>query len=289
MYQFAMIGNKYNIPRIAVINGIIIGGGISMTSFFEQKVGTETTSYFMPENLVGLFPDSAFAFNCERIFEKENENSTKNENTDPTFKNLGFFLALTGHKLSGIENYLTNTMTTMCLSKNAEKLTKILESDNLSFSKIESEILHDFHFEFEKSRFYSESTHFLDNFREISECFEVEESTTILEIIEKLKYSDSDSNSFSNKIYKNCLKPACPTSLEITLKLFKLAKQNRQKDSLQALHDQFNLEFGIVEKCTQNRDFLEGCEGLLLKKRPVWDEVDYENVERYFGGSDWKF
>ena len=79
------------IPRIAVINGIIIGGGISMTSFFEQKVGTETTSYFMPENLVGLFPDSAFCFQLwEDFLKKKMKNSTKNENTDPTFKNLGF-------------------------------------------------------------------------------------------------------------------------------------------------------------------------------------------------------
>ncbi|KXJ18578.1 3-hydroxyisobutyryl-CoA hydrolase, mitochondrial [Exaiptasia diaphana] len=73
-------------PYVALINGITMGGGVGLSVHGHFRVATEKTLFAMPETAIGLFPDVGGGHALPRL-----------EGC------LGTFLALTGHRLKGID------------------------------------------------------------------------------------------------------------------------------------------------------------------------------------------
>lgn len=80
-----MIGTL-QVPYIALINGITMGGGCGLSINGRFRVSTEKTMLSMPETALGLFPDVGGTHFLSRLH-----------------NNLGLFLGLTGYRLKGAD------------------------------------------------------------------------------------------------------------------------------------------------------------------------------------------
>ena len=59
MYEYLLDWNiaDMDICQIAIWNGIVMGGGVGLTSHAKIRIACETTIYAMPETGIGFFTD----------------------------------------------------------------------------------------------------------------------------------------------------------------------------------------------------------------------------------------
>ena len=76
----------YPKPYIALINGIVMGGGVGVSVHGSHRVANETTTFAMPETGIGLFPDVGGSYFLPRM---QGE--------------IGMYLALTGARLKTVD------------------------------------------------------------------------------------------------------------------------------------------------------------------------------------------
>ena len=86
-YNLNHIIHTYTKPYIALMDGIVMGGGMGLSQGIALRVVTERTQMAMPETQIGLFPDVGGGYFLSRC---------------PG--NTGEFLALTGQLLRGAES-----------------------------------------------------------------------------------------------------------------------------------------------------------------------------------------
>lgn len=86
---------KQGVNTIALWDGIIMGGGVGLSSGCQYKVATEKTMYAMPETRIGLFVDVAISYYLTKLN-----------------NGLGRYMAIMGHRLKGgqvFQSGLANT------------------------------------------------------------------------------------------------------------------------------------------------------------------------------------
>jgi len=104
----ALIGT-YTIPYVALIDGITMGGGVGLSVHGPFRVATERTIFAMPETTIGLFADVGGSHFLPRLGGK-----------------LGLYLALTGHRLKGVDCLKAGIATHFCESSKLPELEKEL-------------------------------------------------------------------------------------------------------------------------------------------------------------------
>jgi enoyl-CoA hydratase len=77
---------SYQMPTVAFMDGITMGGGVGISQPCRYRVATENTRFAMPETAIGLFPDVGGGWYLSRLPGR-----------------VGQFLALTGARLDGAE------------------------------------------------------------------------------------------------------------------------------------------------------------------------------------------
>ena len=83
-YRLNHLIHTYSKPYIALMDGIVMGGGMGISQGASVRVVTERTKMAMPETNIGLFPDVGGGYFLSRCPGR-----------------LGEYLGLTGHMLSG--------------------------------------------------------------------------------------------------------------------------------------------------------------------------------------------
>ncbi|WP_295553233.1 enoyl-CoA hydratase/isomerase family protein [Limnohabitans sp. Rim8] len=83
-YRLNHLIHTYSKPYIALMDGIVMGGGMGISQGASVRVVTERTKMAMPETNIGLFPDVGGGYFLSRCPGR-----------------LGEYLSLTGHMLSG--------------------------------------------------------------------------------------------------------------------------------------------------------------------------------------------
>ena len=84
-YKLNYLISTLEIPYIALIDGITMGGGVGLSVHGYYRVSTEKTLFAMPETAIGFVPEVGGTYFLPRLTGK-----------------LGFFLGLTGYRLKGI-------------------------------------------------------------------------------------------------------------------------------------------------------------------------------------------
>ena len=85
-YRLNTLVFRFPKPYVALIDGVVMGGGVGISLPARYRVATENTKFAMPETGIGLFPDVGGGWYLSRLPGR-----------------MGQYIALTGHRLEGAE------------------------------------------------------------------------------------------------------------------------------------------------------------------------------------------
>uniref|UniRef100_A0A0N4X6V7 3-hydroxyisobutyryl-CoA hydrolase, mitochondrial n=1 Tax=Haemonchus placei TaxID=6290 RepID=A0A0N4X6V7_HAEPC len=257
-YQLNHLIGNLSKTFVALIDGIVMGGGCGLSVNGRYRVATERTMLAMPETALGLFPDVGGSYFLSRL---------KN--------NLGFYLALTGYRLHGADALHAGLATHYIPSaKLADLQKKLLSLDNVTDKSVDATIR-----EFEPANIPGFTLE--EHLPVIERTFE---ATSVEGIVSNLKKENTE---WAEKQLKTLSKMS-PTSMKVT---FKQLKNGANMDFSKV----FTMEYRLTQRSVEDHDFHEGCRAILIDKdrNPKWkpatlEEVSDAHIEHYFAPLDGK-
>ncbi|CAK7354280.1 unnamed protein product [Dovyalis caffra] len=253
----------YRKPVVAIIDGIVMGGGAGLSLQGTFKIVTENTVFAMPEAGIGHFTDVGASYFLSRL---------------PG--HFGEFLGLTGAKIKGAEMIECGLATHFILSKDLHLLETALEeitSDTKTISEVISKFMH-------KPNVKQHGV--FSRLEIINKCFS---RKTVEEILSSL---ESEAENRAEKWIVQAIKwmkSACPTSLKISLRSI---REGCTQGLEQCLIRECTIVCHIVRRTVSN-DIYEGIRAMLVDKdrKPKWEPaklelVTDEMVDRYFSRVD---
>ncbi|XP_071152505.1 3-hydroxyisobutyryl-CoA hydrolase, mitochondrial-like isoform X1 [Mytilus edulis] len=254
-----ILNNKigtYEIPYIALINGITMGGGVGLSVHGAFRVASEKTVFAMPETAIGLFPDVGGGHFLPRLGGK-----------------LGIYLALTGFRLKGRDVHKAGVATHFVQDNKIEELEK-------SLLEMHDPTAQDIHHVLDK--FQKNSTDIPDKdfilAKDMEKINRLFDGKTMEEIYQNLEKDGSEWATTQ----LNTLKKMSPTSMKVTL------RQLLDGETM-TLQDCLVMEYRISQRCIEDQDFYEGVRAVLVDKdqSPQWkpaviEGVTPQRVEWYF-------
>lgn len=244
------------IPYVALIHGITMGGGVGLSVHGAYRVATEKTVFAMPEPAIGFFPDVGGSYFLPRLPGK-----------------LGLYLALTGYRLTGRDLTKTGIATHFISSEKLKDLEQaLLRIPNPSLQDVDKVL--------QKFVYQCENDHIKDlslkhEKGKINTLFSAESIEAIIQNLEK------DGSEWSKK-QLDTLRKQSPTSL-------KVAFRQLNEGSKLTLQEDLKMEYRLSQRFMEKHDFFEGVRAVLIDKdnKPKWQpstiqEVTNDMVEEYF-------
>jgi enoyl-CoA hydratase len=249
-YRLNVMIARYPKPVIAIMDGLVMGGGVGLSAHAAHCILTDRSTVAMPEVGIGFFPDVGVSFLLARAH-----------------RELGAYVALTGNRLGAQDAVLCGLGNSHIPSSRLHAIPLALadcrtrEDVGAALGPLETPpgpgtLL--------KARDW------------IGPCFIGE---TVEEIIETLSACDAD----GARDALDVMGKASPTSLKITL------RNLRNAASFTRVEQSFQQDYRIALACAAEHDFIEGIRAAIVDKdrNPVWrpdklDAVTPEIVDRHF-------
>ncbi|XP_046392539.1 3-hydroxyisobutyryl-CoA hydrolase, mitochondrial [Ischnura elegans] len=252
-YMLNNLIGTYQVPYIALIHGITMGGGVGLSVHGQYRVATEKTLFAMPEMAIGLFPDVGGSYFLPRLGGK-----------------LGLYLALTGHRLKGLDVLRAGIATHFVESSSLQQLeNELLDSKN-PVQEV-PKILSKYTSKCDNGQPFSLSQHM----QTINKCFSAPSVEEILILLEK------EGTQWAKEIL-NTLNKMSPTSMKVALKQL-------EEGSVKSLQECLSMEYRLTQRFCQDHDFYEGVRAVLIDRdnTPKWkpatlEEVTTAKVNSYF-------
>lgn len=249
-YRLNVVIREYPKPYIALIDGIVMGGGVGVSVNGQYRVGTENTRFAMPEVGIGFFPDVGGTWFLPRFPGR-----------------YGHYCALTGARLKQEEAAATGVLTHRIASDALDSLF-----DALTRTEDAAACLAD------KCRDRSETLS-LPNRDVIDLYFDGE---TVEDILRRLEEYAGDRSEFC-AVTAATLRAKSPTSLKIALRQMQFGEKAAFRDCMKA-------EYRIVSQVLKGGDFYEGVRATIIDKdnAPQWhpsrlEDISAIDVDAYFG------
>ncbi|XP_011082166.1 3-hydroxyisobutyryl-CoA hydrolase-like protein 2, mitochondrial [Sesamum indicum] len=251
LYKFVYVLGTYLKPHVAIMDGIVMGGGagISLPGMF--RVVTDRTVFSSPEVQIGFHPDAGASYYLSRL---------------PGY--LGEYLALTGEKLNGVEMMACGLATHYSPKEKLpwieERLGNLITDDR---SVIETSLAQ------YGSLVYPDSRSMLHEIETIDSIFCHD---TMEEIIEALETNAAESNNKWYSMVLNKIREASPLSLKVTLQSI---REGRFQTLDQCLAREYRTSLKFISKQVSD-DFCEGVRARLVDKdfAPKWSLTKLEEV-----------
>ncbi|XP_076892628.1 3-hydroxyisobutyryl-CoA hydrolase 1-like isoform X2 [Bidens hawaiensis] len=252
----------YKKPLVAILDGIVMGGGAGISIQSTFRIVTENTIFAMPEALIGLFPDVGASYFLSRL---------------PGF--FGEYMGLTGARLNGAEMLAFGLGTHFVPSKNLKSLENALEKmaatlESPSVATI-SMVINKFA---QEVKVKQDSTFLRLDL--INQCFSDESCEEILSSLERLA-TQVQEKWVHHAI--TSMKSANPLGLKI---FFKTIREGRSKTIKQCIETEYIAICHVLRRTICN-NFYEGSRAVLIDKdkKPQWvpsklEEVTEEMVTR---------
>ncbi|BDA46941.1 3-hydroxyisobutyryl-CoA hydrolase, mitochondrial [Coccomyxa sp. Obi] len=235
-------------PHIALIDGIVMGGGAGISIHGPFRVATERTVFAMPECGIGLFPDVGASYFLPRLPGQ-----------------LGTYLGLTGRRLKGIEVKEAQLATHFVPSDRLPALEETLHSLGAQAQSPEN-ICHTLQ-SFEDAGEAPGPSGLLDQMPAIDECFSFNSVQDIYAAL--TRRNDAWSRETLDTLNKS-------SKLSQAVVLREL-----REGAAKSLAECLRMEFRLVHQCVMGKsDFVEGVRALLIDKtgKPHWDPTSIEQV-----------
>jgi enoyl-CoA hydratase len=261
-YTLNHLIHRYPKPYIALMDGVVMGGGMGISQGAGLRIVTERTKMAMPETNIGLFPDVGggwFLSRCEG--------------------HIGEWLALTGHVLTGREAVYFDLADIECTAAALPGLIHTLKSDTFTcdadVTRTVLALLGDHGAEVEHER--SESD-FVDQLVALDDLVTQHFSLpTLHDIIQSL---EGNAGCEWSQHTAATLRKRSPLMLHVVL------EQVRRARSM-TLSDDLRMERGLVRHCFHLRgaadsETVEGVRALAVDKdhAPKWQPARIEDVSR---------
>lgn len=248
-YTLINLIGSLSIPYVALINGIVMGGGCGLSVHGNFRVVTEKALFAMPETAIGLFPDVGASHFFHRL---------------PG--SLGLYFGLTGQRLSGRDLFKAGIATHFVPSDKIDNL----ESDLLRLEKPDllniDRILQRYQEQWEDD--YRKEFSLKPHIGRINSIFG--QAGSVEDIIAGLQ---KDNSEWARK-HLELLSKASPTSLKLTFEQLKRSKTMTLPECLK-------MEYRMACRVLDRQEFYEGVRAMLLDKdnKPNWNPSRLEDVK----------
>ena len=248
-YRLNTLIKEYPKPYIALIDGIVMGGGVGISVHGTRRICGGRALFAMPETGIGFYPDVGGSYFLPRL---EGE--------------MGTWLALTGARLKVADMMALGLATDYLPSDTHAKF--VLELVTVARSAEDVAQIIDDYADDPGPRATGVHAEL------IRKCFSAD---TVEDIIERLE----DSEDWAKDQAAILLRKS-PTSLKVTLRQMRLGQD-------MAFRDCMRMELGLSLKFVAGHDFPEGVRALLIERDndPHWwpnslFAITEEMVEGYF-------
>ena len=241
-------------PYVAMIDGIVMGGGVGISVHGDFRVAGDRTLFAMPETGIGLFPDVGGGHFMPRLHD-----------------GLGLYYALSGARAKAADCMAAGIATHYVPSEAQDALKEALLGAALGEQpRADIEAVLDEH--------ASDPGHagVNDARKDIARLFTDHDNLGAL-----LAALDQDDSEFAKKTLET-LSRMSPTSVVLTF------EQMRKGQALD-FDDVMKMEFRLVRRVMEGRDFFEGVRAQIIDKdrNPKWspsgiDEVTSAQIDAYF-------
>ena len=252
-YRLNAFIKRYPKPYVALVDGIVMGGGVGVSIHGSHRVATERTVFAMPETGIGLFPDVGGTYFLPRLPGQ-----------------IGLFLGLTGHRLKAADCLYAGLAEAAVPSERLPDLVDALggAADAGSVTAILQR--------FAAPPEPAPQAASLPALRAaIDDCFG---ESSVERILSELERHDTE---FAQITAAN-LRQKSPTSLKVTLKQLRAGARLGFEDCMR-------LEYRLACRFMQAQDFFEGVRAVVIDKdnKPAWrpdslEAVSEEAVAAYF-------
>lgn len=240
-YQLNRRIKRYAKPYVALIDGIVMGGGVGLSAHASHRVASERCVFAMPEVGIGFFPDVGATYVLPRLTH-----------------GAGVYLAVTGLRADAGDVVGLGLAQTFTPSASFEALAQALEEPG----PLEA-ILARYAAAPPPSKIMAEAAH-------IDAWFATLDRQAILDALG----AAADRGSAFAQAALAAMRGKSPTSQAITLRQMELGADLSFEEAMR-------LEFRIVSRICRGHDFYEGVRATIIDKdqSPRWSPADGEPLD----------
>lgn len=252
-YETDELIHNFSKPIIAVLDGIVMGGGVGISYGASHRIVTENTKWAMPEMNIGFFPDVGAAYFLNKA---------------PGAS--GKYLALTGSVIPADDVIYTKGADIFCTTENLPKLLEDIENTNWN----DGSVIEKLNTLFEE---YGETPPPKGQIAASQELIDKHFAhDTVEEIVASLAL---DTDEFVRKTKETILSKS-PVSLKVTL------KQLMDGDG-KSLEECLATDLILAKNFIRHDDFFEGVRSVLIDKdqNPEYQYKKLEDVSESFVNS----
>ena len=253
-YRLNTFIKRYPKPYVALIDGIVMGGGVGVSVHGSHRVAGERTMFAMPETGIGFFPDVGGTFFLPRL---------------PG--SVGTWLALTGARLKQADAAWCGISTHAVPSARFGALAEALCQGDDAATVLDG-----------VAGAPAEPATLPGLMPAIDRCFSAD---TVLEVLERLEAESGADAQWAAK-QAATIRSKSPTSLAIAL------RQMREGATL-GFEDCMRMEWRIVNRVVKGHEFFEGVRAVIIDKdnTPRWQPATLEylsepEIDAYFAPLD---
>jgi enoyl-CoA hydratase len=249
-YHLDVLIARYPKPVVVVMDGVVMGGGMGLSTHAAHRVVTERSSIAMPEVGIGFFPDVGVSFLLAR---------------SPGY--VGTHLALTGDRLGAADAIYCGLADTHIAVARLPELTSTL-ADCRTAGDVRARL---------GEMSVSPAPGRLPAARRwIDGCYEANEVEDIVDRLRTCQIEEARSALAT-------IGEKSPTSLKVAL------RNIRSAVSFKRVEESFQQDYRISLACIAGHDFIEGIRAAIVDKdrNPNWrpdklEDVTTEIVDRHF-------
>ncbi len=249
-YHLNVLIARYPKPVIAVMDGVVMGGGVGVSAHASHRIVTESSAVAMPEVGIGFFPDVGASFLLARA---------------PGY--VGTYLALTGDRMNAADaifcGFADVHIAAAKLAELPSALADCRKTDDVR-AKLGAMSVPPIPGKLQAAQQW------------IDRCFD---GGTVEAVFAHLQSTNLD----ETRAALATMQKASPTSLKVTLRNIRAAA------SFGRLEQSFQQDYRIALACIAGHDFIEGIRATIVDKdrNPKWrpdkiEDVTPEIADRHF-------
>jgi enoyl-CoA hydratase len=249
-YKLNVLIARYPKPVIAIMDGLVMGGGVGLSAHAPHRVVTDRSAVAMPEIAIGFFPDVGASFPLARAPGQ-----------------TGTYLALTGSRVGAADAIYCGLADIHIAAAKLAKLRAAL-ADCRTAQEVDTTL---------GELSTTPASAVLPAARSwIDRCYS---GDAVEDMVARLSTSTED----AARAALDAMRKAAPTSLKITLHNLRAAAP------FSRVEECFQQDYRIALACVAGHDFIEGIRAAVVDKdrNPAWrpdklQDVTPDIVERHF-------